>query len=877
MASQKSGRRAASVAPTSTPRAAGPAAPKVRVPTEEDLEAAKSDALLQLRIGRSAHYYTILVAMALLFDAALVLYIQPNITAIEPAQLRSVFFLVFPLIGGIGLALFGLRVKWETYQLWPWENHFWASLAALGYNAFLGYLYGASLFRFGATGTWPLLPWFYPAVLGGLSLALAALGLTWTEWSQRKTVSVVAAVLPVPFAAIVYGLGLRSTSIVDALALSLSSAAVLYLVSGGFLHIISSGTRTHEREVITSGQTRIFQVAEEVRRKEEAFRFREATLLKREADAEDLESSLARQHEALEQARTQIATHEAELAQRSDELRKSESSWATRAAESNAATQAAKDRENAVALREQELAQRAPRITAREQQVTQREAEQRQREVELARREQELKQRTQGIPEGEANLERRRQELERRTSELLQRESALKTREAAAGGAAPRPSGGGPGGVEDREARLAQLKMTLDEQNIALGRRARQIDESLKDILRREEELARRESGVTEREGGLTQREREAKDQFDLGESRRRQYEEAIQQYSERLREVDVREATATTRRGELDRQATTLVQRESQLKEREQQLSVLRTSLDRLQRVLAERQKKLEALEDELALQRQRSGAPPSAPGAEAPSREPELLAPPTTTRYADREPTGTARLDDLLRGGFAPRSHVLLLGDAFVGKEVVVFAFLAEGLKRGEPAVIVTTSRSPEEVGQQIGLVTPQFREYEQLGKVAWVDASKPSATPKAAGASAGAIHGPDDHAGILSALVAACRKFDGSGAKAIRVGFLGLTSSLAHADDRAASVFVQNFVGILKPRSALALYTVEAGALPDARVEGVLSRMDGAIRFKQERDKTFLQVAGLGDVETREWIECRATNRALVIGSFSLERIR
>ncbi len=870
MARTKASGRTNAPASGRSPSRAAPLPPKVRVPSEEDLELARSDALLQLRIGRSAHYYSILVAMALLFDAALVLYIQPNITSVEPAQIRSVFFLLFPLIGGIFLALFGLRVKWETYQLWPWEAHFSMSLAAVAYNGVLVYIFFASLLHFGPTGHWSLLPWFYPGVLGGLSLALLGLSLTWSEWTQRKTVSLVAALLPVPFAAVVYGFGLTASSIVDALALSLSTAAVLYLISGGFLHIISSGTRTHEREVITSGQSRLFQVAEEVRQKEEAFRFREGTLLKREADAEDLEASLSRQHQALDEARAQLAQQETELGQRLADLRTAEESWATRSAEANALQQAAKDRESALALREKDLAGQSPRLAERERTVTQREGEQRQREVELGRREQELQRRLSGIPESEAALERRRQEVDRRTAELLQRESTLRTREAAAGNAAASTAGATPGGLEEREAHLAQLKMTLDEQNLALGRRARQIDEMLKDVLRREEGLGRRESDLTGREGALTQRETDAKGQFDLGESRRQQYEGAMQQYADRLKQVDVKEATVNARRLEIERQGTLAQQREAQLKERDQQLAVQRTSLDRLQRVLAERQKSLEAREDELALRRQQTGGV-AAPTAELAEAEP--LARPVATRFKDREPTGTPRLDDLLQGGLGAKSHLLLLGDAFVGKEVVLYAFLAEGLKRGEPAVIVTTSRSPEEVGQQIGLVAPQFREYEQMGKVAWVDATASTQT----GTSSRKISGPDDHAGILSAVVAACKRFDGAGAKAVRVGYLGLTSTLAHADDRAATVFVQNFVGILKPRAALAMYTVEAGALPEARVEGILSRMDGAIRFRQERDKTFLQVAGLGEVETREWVECRATNRALVIGSFTLERIR
>ncbi|MCI4354422.1 MAG: RAD55 family ATPase, partial [Thermoplasmata archaeon] len=247
---------------------------------------------------------------------------------------------------------------------------------------------------------------------------------------------------------------------------------------------------------------------------------------------------------------------------------------------------------------------------------------------------------------------------------------------------------------------------------------------------------------------------------------------------------------------------------------------------------------------------------------------------------RIADREPSGTPRLDDLLQGGVPPRGQVLVVGDAFVGKEIVLYAFLAEGLKNGEPAIVVTTSRGPDEVGQQIGLVSPQFREYEQLGKVHWIDASHSAAGPGAPASAARehttTVNGPDDHAGILRALVAAARQAEGIGSK-FRVAYFGLSSSLAHADDRAAMVFLQNFVGILKPRASLAMYSLDAGALSDAQSEQILSRMDGSIRFKQERDKTFLAVAGFGEVATREWIECRATNRTLVIGSFSLERIR
>ncbi len=860
--------------------------PTVRVPTTEDLDLARNDALLQLRIGQSAHYYSILVAVAFLVDILLVLYFQPNLVALAPARLHSVFFLAFPLVGALFLSVLGLRVKWETYQLWPWEGHFWASIAAVAVNGFLAYLYAASLVGFGPTGDWWLLPWFYPAVLAGLSLALVGLALTWSEWTQRKTVSVVAAILPVPFAFVLYIVQATPQDALNALALSLSAGAVLYLISGGFLHIISSGTRTHEREVITSGQSRVFQVVEDVRRREEALRFREATLLKREADAEDAEDGILRQREATEQARAQINGLEADLRQRADAVHTAEQSYVGRAAETNTLAQTMRDKEADLQIREREVQVQRPKLAEREQQILQRESEHRQREVELARREQELDRRRLGIPEAEADVERRRQEIERQTAELLRRESELRTREA---GGQVRPATAGAAPVEEREARLGQLKITLDEQNLVLGRKARQLDESLREILRREQEIAHREEGVTGREAALSQRESDAKEQYDLGDSRRQQYEDALRQYEEKIRDTDRRDAELGSRKGELDRTGSTLSQRETQLKEREQQLSVQRTSLDRLQRVLAERQKAVDAREDEVALRAQTMTRDlsertlPATSGTETPmagAPTPDLLTPPTGRRIADREPSGTARLDDLLQGGVPPRGQILVVGDTFVGKEIVLYAFLAEGLKNGEPAIVITTSRSPEEVGQQIGLVSPQFHEYEQIGRVHWIDASHPPAGPGAPAVAARAnttgVSGPDDHAGILRALVAAARHAEGLGPK-FRVAYFGLSASLVHSDERGSMAFLQNFVGIMRPRASLAMYSLEAGALTEAQTEQILSRMDGAIRFKQDRDKTFLSVAGFGEVATREWIECRATNRALVIGSFSLERIR
>jgi len=50
-----------------------------------------------------------------------------------------------------------------------------------------------------------------------------------------------------------------------------------------------------------------------------------------------------------------------------------------------------------------------------------------------------------------------------------------------------------------------------------------------------------------------------------------------------------------------------------------------------------------------------------------------------------------------------------------------------------------------------------------------------------------------------------------------------------------------------------------------------------MTGAVLFKTDKQKTLLSVQGVGDAQTRDWVDYRHTNKAIMIGAFSLERIR
>ena len=60
-------------------------------------------------------------------------------------------------------------------------------------------------------------------------------------------------------------------------------------------------------------------------------------------------------------------------------------------------------------------------------------------------------------------------------------------------------------------------------------------------------------------------------------------------------------------------------------------------------------------------------------------------------------------------------------------------------------------------------------------------------------------------------------------------------------------------------------------------DQTLEAMEHMVDGAIHFKSDKQKTQLQVVGLGEVQTHDWVPYKFTNKAIMIGSFQLERIR
>src|SRR5437879_12340647 len=74
---------------------------------------------------------------------------------------------------------------------------------------------------------------------------------------------------------------------------------------------------------------------------------------------------------------------------------------------------------------------------------------------------------------------------------------------------------------------------------------------------------------------------------------------------------------------------------------------------------------------------------------------------------------------------GGIPFGTNASVYGPAYVGKEVLVNLFMAEGLKKGVPILWVLTDKGPADVRDEMSFVLPGYEEYEKLGLVRYIDA--------------------------------------------------------------------------------------------------------------------------------------------------------
>src|SRR5213594_2157264 len=549
---------------------------------------------------------------------------------------------------------------------------------------------------------------------------------------------------------------------------------------------------------------------------------------------EEREARLQELEKSFDSKRTSLLKKEKELELKDSELRlRGEQVEATRG--------------GADATRIRELKEWEKKILAKEKELGK-------QEVELKTMETRLKERYENATRTEKQFQGQRRMFDDRESEYVSREKKISDQEAA---------------LRERSTEIERQASAVEEAQHQLDDKTKKYAELFKDTKMKEAAAGSNEADTRRQKENLDSRERKLHEMQTNLQAEIKRLNEENRNLLEKAKEIEERESDLQLKSLELENKTREGrapgmrdMGREGQLEEWERRL---REREEDLKRRTYQKEKEMEMREGAVK-------ARITTPAGEAEAEEAIAV-----EKKADRVKTGTPRLDDLLYGGIPFNSNVLFVGPAFVGKEIALLNFIAEGLKKGIPVIIITTTKLPIDIARDIAPILPTFVEYDQLGLVRWIDCTSPMASGKPVKEkNVWRVNGPTDFDNIYQLVGQLDEEFKKKHPY-FRLAYLTLSSSITQADEREAMSFVQRLVNRLRQTKAVSAIALERGMHTDQTLEALEHMVDGAIHFKSDKQKTALQVVGLGEVQTHDWVPYKFTNKALMIGSFQLERIR
>lgn len=485
-----------------------------------------------------------------------------------------------------------------------------------------------------------------------------------------------------------------------------------------------------------------------------------------------------------------------------------------------------------------------------------------------------------------------------------------------------------------KEQKLKVMEDEIHKRSEKAERIMARADRQLNDLVEKENAVLAREKAIVEKETNTREAIEKFNSQLEEMTMARAAVTDREKQYHELTESTRTKLSTLSAREDEIARKMNALEKREIKIKELEQRLKDEHNTMNSKLKELLEKEKDLEAEEAEIGLKQaelkameiemlesvedveevraelpeederekvfavreQRLAEKEQDMKSRLYQREKELekrekamqahlrkdieeMEETVEEEYAEKKvKSGIDRLDDLLLGGMPFGSNVLYVGPPFIGKETAMLLFIAEGLKKGVPAIIITTSHPPSEIAKEMAPILPTFMEFQQLGLIHWVDASGVEGDSEFSGnGSLKKVKGPGDFDGIMAAVESSMKTVEAQKHPYFRLAYFSLSMSITQAEDKKGYLFVQSLVGRAKLAQAISVFALERGMHTEQQLESIQHLMSGALQFKTENQKTLLSVQGITDAQTRAWIEYRHTNKALMIGAFSLERIR
>src|SRR5438093_1549965 len=787
---------------------------------------AAQQGLLQLSFARHAHGYGFLAAAAFLLNAVLLLPLGGEAQPLPLARsvTTNMVLCMLPAVAGALASWDAVRLKREPYRRHYVSTHFGTSAAGMVLFFIVAF---AIILLMQQSLPEALVPWVFPLTVAGIPLTIISMGMTWQGLGLRQVGSFAAAlVMPILMFFLVLG-GARITDPSGApdlggirlFVLTFVIGALTSEIAGSLLHLIASSTSVNQREILKADNSKVALIQQDYQKKREALDYKERALRGREAHLEALQQELEDQAKELKTKFIDVTSRETAIEKGTKDLRDIDRKVASARAE--------------IEAKEKELGKQ---------------------EVELRTMETRLKERYENATRIEKQFQGQRRMFDDRESEYVSREKKISDQEAA---------------LRERSTEIERQASAVEEAQHQLDDKTKKYAELFKDTKMKEAAAGSNEADTRRQKENLDSRERKLHEMQTNLQAEIKRLNEENRNLLEKAKEIEERESDLQLKSLELENKTREGrapgmrdMGREGQLEEWERRL---REREEDLKRRTYQKEKEMEMREGAVK-------ARITTPAGEAEAEEAIAV-----EKKADRVKTGTPRLDDLLYGGIPFNSNVLFVGPAFVGKEVALLNFIAEGLKKGIPVIIITTTKLPIDIARDIAPILPTFVEYDQLGLVRWIDCTSPMASGKPVKEkNVCRANGPTDFDNIYQLVGQLDEEFKKKHPY-FRLAYLTLSSSITQADEREAMSFVQRLVNRLRQTKAVSAIALERGMHTDQTLEALEHMVDGAIHFKSDKQKTALQVVGLGEVQTHDWVPYKFTNKALMIGSFQLERIR
>lgn len=380
--------------------------------------------------------------------------------------------------------------------------------------------------------------------------------------------------------------------------------------------------------------------------------------------------------------------------------------------------------------------------------------------------------------------------------------------------------------VEADREKLEMMKKEMEHRTSEIENREKELENKLGQLVFKEETVGRRELEIAI----MLERAEEEK------------------KFIERLKKEFASETAITKMHDELAQMADKLKMKEEELREKERYLLSLWKELDI---------KKRDLKDTDIS-----EGEEVRLPGKEI-----------------TKVKIGVSRLDDLLYGGVPIGSNILLCGAAFIGKETLSLLYIAAGLKKEVPCLVITLDHPHTETRSKLMELVPDYQNCEKKGYIRYIDmyTARTNSNPKN-NAVEGNVDSIEDLKNVESINKAIDKNLDiiSQLGSYYRVSF-PISTLLINLESLAIIKLLERTIARIRGDKSVCLYDINSVIHSEKEVETIKHIMDGSIELRVKNLQKSLSILGLSNVQTRGWVNYTHTETSFVLGSFTVSRIR